>query len=111
VRFPTKADVAFYRAKQLHGMPAWVRKIEEPGGPSPALLIDVAINAHAGRHPTPGELAARNLLMLVRSWNSRGLDLEQALRAIAQHPETEINPGRRAGFARKWAAKLAGRSS
>jgi len=108
-RFPTQTDVAFYRAKQEHALPGWARKlVAEQRGPTPVLLIDLAVNAHAGIRFTSGQLAASNLLSILRRTN-RDLDrpaLAAKLWELARNPECMINPARRASFARKWARRL-----
>jgi hypothetical protein len=65
------------------------------------------VEAHAGatRH-TPGEVAAYNLLSILRSYRRRKLDLASELNKLAANPECVINPEKRAAFARKWARRL-----
>lgn len=70
--------------------------------------IDCVVNAHAGERPTAGELAAHNLLVIVRSYAKRKKDLTAELQRIAAAPGCPINPEKRVAFARKWARRLAG---
>lgn len=105
--FPTRTDLEFYRSKQP--VPAWVQKIDpQPKMPfsEPTALIDVVIAAHARIRPSSGEMAADNLLAIVRSWRRRGLNLAAKLQVISKNPECAINPEKRAAFARKWALRL-----
>lgn len=100
--FPTKTDVAFYRAKQEHTLPGWARKlVAEDRGPTPAFMIDHVVNIHGGMRLKSGELAAMNLTQImrrpIRDLDHRGLIVW--LREIAW-------PARRAAFARKWARRL-----
>ena len=106
-RFPTRTDLEFYRSKQP--VPAWAQKIEPPPKMphvDPVAPIDTIIAAHAGIRSSSGELAAYNLLAIVRSYRRRGLNLVVKLDAIAANPECAINPEKRSAFARKWASKL-----
>ena len=69
--------------------------------------IDACVNAHGGFRYTNGQVAAHNLLAIVRAKQRLGEDIRQALLVISQFPECAIDPGKRAAFARKWAQRLA----
>jgi hypothetical protein len=104
-KFPTLSDLEFYQSKQK--LPAWAGKLKSrPQSRFTHELIDYVVNSHAGNRPSSGELAAGNLLSIVRSYRCRGLDLKQELNRIAANPECAISPRRRASYARKWAARL-----
>lgn len=107
--FPTKTDVAFYRAKQEHTLPGWARKLAaEECGPTPAFMIDHVVNIHGGMKLRSGEMAAMNLTSIVRRW-ARDLDRRQLITKLwelAWRPECAINPARRSSLARKWARRL-----
>lgn len=57
--FPCVTDLAFYSSKTR---PAWAQRLE----PRENSSIDSVINAHAGQRNTSGELAAHNLLAILR---------------------------------------------
>lgn len=100
--FPCKADLEFYQAKRE---PAWARNIRNAPKPS----IDAVVNAHGGIRLLSGECAALNLMALTNPfWKAKApaSALAAHLEQIALHPQCAISPKRRAGFARKWAAKL-----
>lgn len=101
--FPTHADLAFYQARQE--LPQWAAALAKPAVVH-VDIIDHVVNAHASVRPTSGELAAHNLMALVRSRQRRGGNIAQALQELAQHPQCAINPEKRASFARKWAARV-----
>lgn len=107
-RFPTLTDVEFYRSRQEP--PAWVvRLMQDPKhkwAKAEVSLIDLVVDSHAGVRSTAGEIAASNLLAILRSYRRRGVDLRKSLLKIARMPECAINPEKRAAFARKWAARL-----
>lgn len=67
-------------------------------------MIEHVVNAHGGVRPTSGELAALNLLAILRIRRRLGKDF--GLRALAAHPECLIDPKKRAAFARKWADRI-----
>jgi hypothetical protein len=100
--FPTQTDLAFYQSKT---QPKWAQKLKrrEPTWET----IDIVVNAHAGvRHSDAGEIAAGNLLAILRSYRRRKLNLVSELRKIAANPECLINTEKRAAFARKWLRRL-----
>ena len=99
--FPCKADLEFYQAKRE---PAWARNIRNAPKPS----IDVVVNAHAHVRLLSGECAAQNLRALLGPYlrDSTSKYLADYREEIALHPQYAISSKRRAGFARKWAAKL-----
>lgn len=107
--FPTESDVAFFEAKRA---PDWVLLMRERktgtwcnrGNPSD--LINACVNAHAGIRPTKGELAAHNLMAIVKGWQRRKEDLVAALELTARHPQCAIDPRKRSAFALKWAKRL-----
>jgi hypothetical protein len=104
--FPREVDLQFFRSKQA--LPAWARPFAMRDKRSLGhALIDDVVNAHACWRPTAGEVAASNLLSIVRSWRNRGADLVQELEAVAVHPQCAISPEKRAAFARRWAKRLA----
>jgi hypothetical protein len=88
-------------------MPNWavgVRGVQA----DPRELVDACVNANAGARPTVGELAAHNLMVLVRRARGEGRDaLMERLLGLAQYPGTVISPKRRAGFALRWYRRLA----
>lgn len=100
--FPCKSDLEFYQSKRT---PAWAKRIEKPPA-SISTAIDTCVNAHAGFRYTKGELAAHNLLTLIRGAVRRNQDLRQCLLVIANHPECLLDPHKRASFARKWARRV-----
>jgi hypothetical protein len=100
-RFPTATDLAFYRSKTT---PPWAARLA--GGMASTDLIDLVVESHGGRTcPARGELAALNLLAILRSARRLG-ELDLRLRELAAHPQCAINPEKRAAFARKWAARV-----
>lgn len=112
--FPIQIDLEFHLSKQV--LPVWAQKVQAaqdakvkraPWNADAASTIDIIVNAHAGVRSSKGEMAAHNLLAIVRGYRRRGGDLEGKLRFLAAHPECLVDPKRRAGFARKWAARLA----
>jgi hypothetical protein len=106
-RFPTQTDLAFYRSKLE--MPGWARALNtkpQVGQPSPIVMIDLVVNAHAGVRPTSGEIAVSNLLGILKSRRRRGENLVQGLRELSKEPGCLIHPEKRAAFARKWASRL-----
>jgi hypothetical protein len=109
--FPTLTDLEFYKQQRL---PAWAERLRanEPQrwAKDAVPMIDLVVNSHAGLRSTRGVIAAHNLLAILRSYRRRGVPLAPALRALAQNPQCVQDPHLRAAFARKWAAKLDGRS-
>jgi hypothetical protein len=103
--FPRAIDVQFFQSKQP--LPAWARPFATRVSRPAHAIIDDVVNAHACLRPTAGEVAASNLLSIVRSRRNRDDDLVQWLEGIARHPECAINPEKRAAFARRWAKRLA----
>jgi hypothetical protein len=103
--FPRAIDVQFFQSKQV--LPAWARRFATKVSRPAHALIDDVVNAHACLRPTAGEVAALNLLSIVRSWRNRGADLVQELETVAVHPQCAISPEKRAAFARRWAKRLA----
>lgn len=120
--FPCEADLAYYNAKTE---PLWAINLRETRAargsswrkPNAAELLDHAINAHTGKRITNGELAAHNLLAIISPWIKRRkdprikTDLAARLEEIAAYPGCVTSPQRRAGFARKWAARLRSQES
>lgn len=107
--FPSKVDVAFYRAKQEYTLPGWARKlVAEERGPTPAFMIDHVVNIHGGIKLRSGECVAHNLCLIVRRWSRRfdRRELIAELQELARHPQCAISPARRSSFARKWARRL-----
>lgn len=104
-RFPLAIDLQFFQSKQ--DLPAWASPFANRVTRQSHALIDDVVNAHAGLRQTAGELAAGNLLSIVRSWCRRGADLVQGLSELAIHPQCAISPEKRAAFARRWARRLA----
>lgn len=73
----------------------------------PVKLVDACVNANAGISVTRGELAAHNLMILIRRSREGGrYELIGRLRDIANEPGTMISPKRRAGFALRWYRRL-----
>lgn len=103
-RFPLAIDLQFFQSKQ--DLPAWASLFATRGTRQSHALIDDVVNAHAGLRPTAGEVAAGNLLSIVRSWRRRDADLAQGLSELALHPQCAISPEKRAAFARRWAERL-----
>lgn len=100
--FPCHSDLAFFNSKRT---PRWAHRFA-PNRDLGVPQIDLVINAHAGLRPTSGEVAAHNLLAILRSMERRGLNIGHELARIAQYPECAIHPEKRAAFARKWARRL-----
>lgn len=70
-------------------------------------LVNACVNANAGVRLTSGELAAHNLMALVRRVRGEGREtLMQRLLDLAHCPGTVISPKRRAGFALRWYRRL-----
>ena len=112
--FPIQIDLEFHLSKQA--LPVWAQKVQAaqdakakraPWSADCASTIDIIVNAHAGVRHSSGEMAAHNLLAIVRGYRRRGIDLENKLRFLAGHPECLIDPKKRAAFARKWATRIA----
>ena len=97
----SKIHVDFWTRRKS---PEWVlsflkeKKINRP-------TIDDVVNAHEGRKLSNGVIQAHNTLGILRSARNRGALLE-TLEEMSAHPGTVINPKRRAGFCRKWLARI-----
>lgn len=102
--FPRAIDAQFFQSKQV--LPAWARRFAARNARPAHALIDDVVNAHAGLRPTAGEVAAGNLLSIVRSWRRRDADLLRELRELVLHPQCAVHPEKRAAFARRWAERL-----
>jgi hypothetical protein len=98
--FPSAADFRFWQAKQA--APSWASRFTEKVVPD----VDGCVNAHTGAKVTSGELAAQNLLALLRGHRRRGGDVVQYLTQLSRVPGTSMNPEKRAAFAKKWAARM-----
>ena len=108
--FPNRTDLEFFQSRQR--LPRWTSRIQIKSGDAAyqsersRVLIDDVVNAHAKIQSTSGELAAHNLLVLVRSYQRRKTNLVAELLKLTTHPECAINPEKRSAFARKWANRL-----
>ena len=95
----TKAHTEFWHAhksKSLRGAPA----IASPS-------IHKMVNDHAGIRMTSGEMAANNLLVILRSARRRGRsELLQVMLQMAFSPGTVMSAERRAGYCLKWYTKI-----
>ncbi len=100
-KFPCAADLAFYESKRT---PRWALPLVKPSALGSS--IDSCVNAHGGFRYTSGELAAHNLLAIVRGKIRRDEDIRKFLVMMSHFPECAINPQKRAAFARKWANRL-----
>jgi len=91
-------------------MPNWavgVRGVQA----DPREHVDACVNANAGVRPTGGELAAHNLMVLVRRARGEGREaLMKRLLDLAHYPGTVISPKRRSGFAWRWYRRLVSES-
>lgn len=99
-RFPNSADFAFYQSRQR--APQWA----EQWVLRSRVEVDSVVNAHACIRPTSGEVAAQNLMLLIRGVERRRGNVEEFLSSVALNPMCAISPQRRAGFARKWARRI-----
>jgi hypothetical protein len=108
--FPTRTDLEFFQSRQRP--PSWTSRIPVKTGDRAfqndrlRTIIDDVVNAHAGVRPTSGEVAVHNLIVLVRSYQRRGVNLVEELEKLAVQPSCAINPEKRAAFARKWARRM-----
>ena len=100
VTFPTKTDLAFYQDQMT---PGWGRRFRSAGS-----LIDQCVNDHAQVRWTHGELAAFNLMQLVRGAVRLGKNPLEYLEQLAHNPACSTSPRRRAAFARKWVRRSNG---
>jgi hypothetical protein len=101
--FPSSTDLAFYQCKQR--LPRWAQPLLKR---SETASIDLCVNAHAGIRSSAGEMAAHNLLAILRSMQRRrAANLAAELYKIADAPGCAIDPAKRAALARKWADRLA----
>jgi hypothetical protein len=100
--FPCKADLEFYQSKRL---PKWALSIRNVAKTS----IDPVVNAHGSIRLLTGECSAHNLIALLGPYfraKAPATAIAAYLEQIAANPQCAIAPKRRAGFARKWAARL-----
>ncbi len=119
--FPCEADLNLYTAKRL---PQWAREMraakekETPASWKPADLIDVCVNAHGNVREKSGELAAGNMMALIgrrilanappSAIAARLLDFADQYERQAKQPgRAGLGDRRMAGFARKWAKRVA----
>ena len=103
--FPIAADVEFFQSRQR--VPTWACRLQAKREPHYFASIDNVVNAHAEIRSTAGEMAAHNLLVLVRSFQKRKADLAQELQRVAREPGCAFNSEKRTAFARKWGRRLA----
>lgn len=108
-KFPSLADLEFYKATRP--FPAWVATVERHHPPNLGEAIEHCVNSHGGLESTDGELAAMNLIEILRSMRKRGKVLDVELGRIALAPGCLIGPEKRAAFAKKWCAKMQQRST
>ena len=89
-----------------HRAPIWAPTKAKSHHVGNSRLIDACVNAHAEpRRRSDGEAAAGNLLAILRVIRRRE-ELLPHLQRIAIQPGTVVSPGRRAGYARKWAKRI-----
>lgn len=70
-------------------------------------LVEACVCANAEVRVTRGELAAHNLMSLLRRARLEGPSaLSARLLELAHHPGTVVDPKRRSGFALKWYKRL-----
>lgn len=100
----SEAHIAFWRAKKSPA-PKWFRQAKGYVAELSVVAIDRLVNAHAGIRLTEGEMQAHTTLVILRSARKRG-NLQQLLARMAQTPQTVVNPKRRAGYCRKWLARI-----
>lgn len=101
----TMTHVRFWRAHRPE--PKWFGQVKA-SLVADRPTIDECINAHfyIYREQADPNNSAHNLLNLLRSRRSRGLDLLEYLDQLAVHPGTACYPKRRSGYARKWAKAI-----
>ena len=95
----TKVHVEFWTARN---QPKWANLVKA-SLPSPS--IDRLVNGHAGIRLTDGEMAANNLLAILRGARKRG-ELVDTLTRLGMEPGTLINPRRRSGYCWKWYGEI-----
>jgi hypothetical protein len=84
--------------------PSWFDLIER----KPKCLINVnhCVNAHAEIKVTDNELAASNLLNILRILRKRSKSLLKHLDEMSIDPGTVISPERRSAYCKKWAKRI-----